>query len=52
MSNGRQLNQPFFKLLDKLVRSEVSNMARPGFASQGKVIFFWSNQDISGVGSD
>jgi len=27
-------------------------MARPGFASQGKVIFFWSNQDISGVGSD
>jgi hypothetical protein len=36
MSNGRQLNQPFFKLLDRLVRSEVSNMARPRWCKPGE----------------
>jgi hypothetical protein len=28
--------QPFFKLLDKLVRSEVSNMARPRWCKPGE----------------
>jgi len=40
MSNGRQLNQPFFKLLDKLVRSEVSNMARPRWCKPGEGYIF------------